>query len=610
MLASVETLENNRKSYVHVLGLVYKTHDSGVALLRDGVPTLVLEQERFDRRKASQAFPAEPLAHALAACREVGGTIDAVAIPWRPDRLRRSLLQALARRFPSSLNLLRRSANPMQTTGILQIRGAVTRQLGRRLGALPAPPVFTVGHHDAHAAVFFLSPFEEAAVLVVDGYGDDAATSAYHGRGERLERLWHVPPWRSLGIAYAAVTQHLGLKPVSGEGKVMALAAYGDERYVPRFREMIRPATDGAYDLDPAIFSFDRYGLIRPLGGRFIAEFGPPRAPDAPFDECHMALARALQVATEEVMVHMARHLADRVGTRNLVITGGVALNCVANARVAADTPFRSVWVPPVASDTGAPLGAALWHWHQTLGRPRAHVLEHAYYGLAYSREQIRAALDEAGLAYEELAEETLVQRTAAALAEGRIVGWFQGRFEMGPRALGNRSMLADPRRPEMRAILNARVKHREWFRPFAPAILEDRVAEYFVFDRPDPFMTMAPRLAPGMAERIPSGVHVDGTARLQTVSRSANRRYYDLIAAFGRLTGVPVLLNTSFNDQEPIVATPQEAIACFARTGLDVLVLGDFYCERPAHLGAPADAEITARTSAPAATAPVAERR
>ena len=287
---------------------------------------------------------------------------------------------------------------------------------------------------------------------------------------------------------------------------------------------------------------------------------------------------------TEDVVLHIARHLAATQSSRNLVLTGGVALNCVANARILRDTQFRRIWVPPCASDTGAPLGSALWHYHQTLGRPRQFEMTDAFYGLSYSPSQMRHALAWAGLTFEELEENELLSRVARDLADERIVGWFQGRFEMGPRALGNRSILASPLRREMRDLINARVKYREPFRPFAPAVLAEYAGAYFEVTQPDPYMTLAPRVQPDKVDVIPAAVHVDGTGRLQTVERSANPRYYGVIEEFMKITGVPVVLNTSFNKQEPIVARPEEAISCFLRTEIDTLVLGNFYTrDRPA---------------------------
>jgi carbamoyltransferase len=297
----------------------------------------------------------------------------------------------------------------------------------------------------------------------------------------------------------------------------------------------------------------------------------------------HRDVARALQTVTEDVVLHVVRHLAASYPPRNLVLTGGVALNCVANARILRDTEFRHVWVPPCASDTGAPLGSALWHYHQTLRKPRRFEMTHAFYGSAYSADQMRRALVRAELKFEELDEAELLRRVARELAENRIVGWFQGRFELGPRALGNRSILASPLRREICDVINARIKHREPFRPFAPAVLAEHAAEYFEIGQADPFMTLAPRVRPDKVEIIPAAVHVDGTGRIQTVDRKSNPRYYGVIEEFMKLTGVPVILNTSFNRQEPIVARPEDAISCFLRTEMDTLVLGSFYTrDRP----------------------------
>ena len=306
--------------------------------------------------------------------------------------------------------------------------------------------------------------------------------------------------------------------------------------------------------------------------------FGPPREKGQPLQDRHRAVARGLQVLAEEIVLHLARHLRQTTGMRNICLSGGVALNCVANMRVLEEAGFERVWVPPCASDTGAPLGSALWHHHQTLGKPRTFELTHPFYGKRYSEAEIVAALAEADLAAERLETPDLLDRVARDLAAGKIVGWFQGRSEMGPRALGNRSLLADPRRAEMKDIINNRVKHREPFRPFAPAVLIERAAEFFHINQPDPFMTLTPRVRADKAQVIPAAVHIDGTGRIQTVSRDANPRYYGVIEAFGRLTGVPVLLNTSFNRQEPIVESPKEAVSCYLRTGIDVLVLGNHY--------------------------------
>jgi carbamoyltransferase len=325
-------------------------------------------------------------------------------------------------------------------------------------------------------------------------------------------------------------------------------------------------------------FSYDKFGLLRPFSRKFLDAFGHARRPDEPLADRHRDLAYALQSVTEEAILNRVRSLLKQYPVRDLCLSGGVALNCVANAKVLEATDVRRVWVPPCASDTGAPFGSALWHTHQTLGLPRRFELTHPYYGRAYSDEEIVRALEAEGLHYHRLPTAQLLRRVAKDLADGKIVGWFQERFEMGPRALGNRSILADPRRAEMRNELNDRVKKREPFRPFAPVVLAEKASEYFEVTQADPFMTLAPRVRSDKQGVIPAAVHIDGTGRIQTIDRAANPRYYGLIEEFARLTGVPVLLNTSFNRKEPIVAAPKDAIACYLLSGIDVLVLGDFY--------------------------------
>jgi carbamoyltransferase len=560
---------------LRILGIVCDTHDSGVALLEDGVPALVLEEERFSRHKHTFKFPLLSLEAALAELKLGIGDIDVMTTPWDTRALRRTFTKAVLGQLPSSLGLLHPGANTAQNGGIVFLTLWLKYELRRRFGLAKLPPIVQVGHHDAHAAIFFASPFEEAAVLVMDGFGDVSATSAYVGSGNRLDCRWRGSFFDSLGMLYTLVTYHLGFGPFE-EGTVMALAACGGDTYAAKFRDLVHFEKGGQFSLNRDYLRHDRYGQVRPFTRKFLDVFGPPRRRQEPITDHHRDLAFALQATAEETVLHVVRALAATHPSRNLCLTGGVALNCVANARILRDTDYRHVWVPPCASDTGAPLGSALWHQHQTLGRPRAFELTHPFYGTRYSEEEIVHALDQAGLSYRRLREDELIAEVARRLAEGQIVGWFQDRFEMGPRALGNRSILADPRNVAIKDELNRRIKQREPFRPFAPAVLVERASEFFEIDQPDPFMTMAPRVRPEKVAQIPAAVHVDGTARIQTVDRAANPRYYRLIEEFGRLTGVPVILNTSFNRREPIVASPADAVACYLQTGMDALVTGD----------------------------------
>jgi carbamoyltransferase len=577
---------------VRILGIVTRTHDSGLALLDRGIPTMVLEEERFNREKHTRKFPFGSLKVAFDDRGLSLADIDLITTPWHMRSLWRMMFDAVREGFPASLNLLPPSARPTQSTLI------VTMPMGLRWGLLwhfgvksKLPKIVQVRHHDAHAASFFVSPFDEATVLVMDGYGDETAQSSYTGIGNRLQRISQTQIFDSLGMLYTAVTEHLGFG-LFEEGTVMALAATGDKTYAKKFRELVHLRADGEFSISRDFISYDTHGLNTPFKNRFIEVFGQRREKGDPIIDRHRDLAFALQSTMEEALLHVVRALSKRHKSRNLCLTGGVALNCVANARILRDTDYRAVWVPPCASDSGVPLGSALWHYHQTLGKPRTFHLKDSFHGIGYSESDIADALRRAGLTYERLTEQELVHQVSRDLAAGRIVGWFQGRSEIGPRALGNRSILADPRDVGMKDRLNSRVKQRAWFRPFAPAILEERVTEFFEIEQADPFMTMAPKVRADKARLIPAAVHFDGTARIQTVSRNTNPRFYAVIERFADLTGVPVILNTSFNRREPIVQTPDDAISCYLKTQMDVLVVGNFRSLRK---------DLATRASAPA---------
>jgi carbamoyltransferase len=406
----------------------------------------------------------------------------------------------------------------------------------------------------------------------------------------------------SLGLFYSGVTQYLGFLKFGDEYKVMGLAAYGEPEQQEAFRDIVRfdaHSNGNGFRLGLDYFTHHRTGpemswaesdKTPVLGKMFSYEMakhlGPMRAPEAPLEQRHRNLAASLQARLEEVYLGMLKKLAVQTQLKAVCLAGGVAFNCVANGKIFDATPFEQVYVHPAAGDAGLAVGAALYVWHQKLGKPRSFVMEHAFWGPGYSREEIRRAIDSNGVVQRgyciaELPEEELMPKTAALIADGKILGWFQGRCEWGPRALGNRSIAADPRRPEMKEILNRRIKHREIFRPFAPSILAESTAEYFEKSHPSPFMTLAYSVRADKRGKIPAPTHVDGTGRLQTVTREANPRYHALISAFRDLTGVPVVLNTSFNDNEPIVCRPEEALDCFLRTQMDALVLGDFLITR-----------------------------
>ena len=563
---------------MRLLSIICDTHDSGLALIEDGHPAIILEEERLNRDKRTKVFPAMSLTTAFESQGWDLSDIDYITVPWDVKALRRTAMSMLFGRFPLSLSFISESANTAQSNDIVFLDLLLPWRLKKHFGVRQLPPIVYVGHHDSHAAAFFMSPFEEAAVLTMDGYGDDASTSLYLGEGNQLERRWNTSVINSLGIVYTLITKYLGFAGFSDEGKVMGLAAFGTDTYVERFRDVIHLTDDGQYAVNMDYFSHNTFGMIRPFKKKFFDVFGPERKPGDPLTDRQNDIAYALQVVIEEAILHIARGIRKHTSSKNLCLSGGVALNCVANARLLEETDFDNVWIPPCSSDTGVPLGSGLWHYHQTLGHERSFQITHAYFGTEYSDAEMVQALDEAGLTYERLEDDELIDRVADDLSREQIVAWFQGRFEIGPRALGNRSILSDPRNIDMKDKLNARVKHREAFRPFAPVVLEERVSDFFEIDRPDPYMTLAPRVRPDKVDLIPAAVHVDGTGRIQTIDRASNPRYYGVIEKFGELTGIPVLLNTSFNRQEPIVSRPSEAISCFLRTEMDVLVLGNYY--------------------------------
>jgi carbamoyltransferase len=454
--------------------------------------------------------------------------------------------------------------------------------------------IHRVEHHQTHvAAGFLISPFEEAAVLSIDGMGDFVSTMTAHARGISWDVLNRVYYPHSLGFLYTAITMYLGFPYYGDEYKVMGLAPYGEPEFVEFFRRMIRPTGDG-FELNLDYFEHHKRGIkmswnegaptIEPFTSERLAkELGPARDPRSETTRRHENIARSLQVVTEEIILHLLRRLAERTGTKNVCLTGGCAMNSVANGKVTTLTPFEQVYVPAGAADNGTSFGAAFYVWNRVLGKPRAFVQDHAYWGCEATAAECEAAARAAGLPAERLDEDALLDRTVELLLAGKVVGWFQGRMEFGARALGSRSLLADPRRTDMRDIINLRIKFREKFRPFAPSILEEHVGDWFTIDEPAPYMEKVLPIRPEKRALIPAVTHVDGSGRLQSVSRRTNPLYHALISRFYGATGVPIVLNTSLNENEPIVRTPAEAISCFLRTDMDALAFGPFLTNRHA---------------------------
>lgn len=578
---------------MNILGINAYHGNASAAIVSEGRLVAAVEEERFNRVKYAAGFPAQAIRYCLGEAGLELKDIDHVAVPRKPyARLGTKLFYAL--RMPSFAR--ERIKVMAKFTGI---REALARAFDKDPAKMAAK-FHRVEHHQAHlASAFFVSPFERAALLSADGLGDFASTMWGAGEGSRMNIDGAIAFPHSLGLFYSAVTQYLGFLKFGDEYKVMGLAAYGQTEQLEAFRDIVR-ANGNGFRLGLDYFTHHRTGPEMswaeadktPALGKLFSEamekkLGARRNPEEPLEQRHRNLAAALQTRLEEIYLGMLAKLAERTRLPAVCLAGGVAFNCVANGKIFDKTGFEQVYVHSAAGDAGLAVGAAYYVWHQILGRPRTFVMDHAYWGPGYKREDIHAAIDANGLAksgclVEELAGDDLIARSAAIVADGGILGWFQGRAEWGPRALGNRSIVADPRRPEMKDILNRRIKHREVFRPFAPSILAESTGEWFEKSHPSPFMTFAYAVRPEKREKIPAPTHVDGTGRLQTVTREANPRYWRLIKAFEQITGVPVVLNTSFNDNEPIVCSPAEALDCFQRTRMDALVLGDSLITRP----------------------------
>jgi carbamoyltransferase len=581
---------------MNILGINAYHGNASAAIVCDGRLIAAVEEERFNRVKYAAGFPAQAIRYCLNEAGLTLAEIDHVAVPRNPyARLATKFFYAL--RMPSFAR--ERAKVLAKFTGIPEALAQAFDRDPKKLAA----KFHRIEHHQAHlASSFYCSPFERAALLSADGLGDFASTMWGTGTGNRMRIDGSVVFPHSLGLFYSAVTQYLGFLKFGDEYKVMGLAAYGQPEQFDAFRDIVRfnPHSNGnGFRLGLDYFTHHRTGpemswaeadKTPTLGKMFSDEMarrlGPVRNPEEPLEQHHRNLASSLQARLEQVYLGMLKKLAAQTGLKAVCLAGGVAFNCVANGKLFDATPFEQIYVHPAAGDAGLAVGAAFYVWHQKLGKPRSFVMDHAYWGPGYSRDEMRRAIDANGIAQNgftisELPEEELMKRTASIIADGKIVGWFQGRAEWGPRALGNRSIVADPRRPEMKEILNRRIKHRETFRPFAPSILAEATGEYFEKSHPSPFMTLAYSVRPEKREKIPAPTHVDGTGRLQTVTREANPRYHALISAFRDLTGVPVVLNTSFNDNEPIVCRPEEALDCFLRTQMDALVLGDFLIAR-----------------------------
>jgi len=573
-----------------ILGLNAYHGDAAAALVVDGELVAAAEEERFNRIKHVAGFPSLAAAWCLAEAGLKPDQLDHVAIGRDPRANFGAKIKRTLRHRPSASFVRQRVANQVR---VRDAGDAVADALGVDRGSLRAK-LHNVEHHRAHAAsAFYVSPFDDAAVLTVDGFGDFASTMLAVGRGARLEVLERVLFPHSLGIFYTAVTQWLGFPHYGDEGKVMGLAPYGRPVHTDELRKLVRPKGD-VFELGLEYFTHHTRGVEMtwadgsPTIGRIFSHtledlLGPARQPDDPVETDHEDVARSLQEVLEETYLHLVTSLWNRTQMPRIALAGGVALNAVANGRIIPETPFTDVYIQPAAGDSGTAVGAAYDVWHKVADGRRGFVMGSADWGPSYDDEACAGALASAGVTATRMDDDELFPFVASKIADGEVVGWFQGKMEYGPRALGQRSIVADPRRDDMKDILNARIKHREPFRPFAPSVLADKVGDWFEQDYPSPFMVLVYKTREEKRELIPAVNHVDDTGRVQSVEPDVLPRYWRLISAFDELTGVPILLNTSFNENEPIVMTPAHAIETFQKTRMDMLVLGNYVARRAA---------------------------
>ena len=587
----------------HILGLSAYYHDSAAALVSDGKIIAAAQEERFTRKKHDAGFPTEAIRYCLAEAGLAFNAIDQVVFYDKPlvkfERLLETYIATTPRGFPSFL-----AAMPIWLKEKLYLKTVIRRELAAigECEKKALPSLLFAEHHQSHAAsAFFPSPFPEAAVLCMDGVGEWATTTVWHGKDNRVHPLWQIDFPHSLGLLYSAFTYFTGFKVNSGEYKLMGLAPYG----VPRYTELILDnlidvKLDGTFRL--AMEYFDYATGLRMTNDRFSELFRRgPRAPESPLTQDEMDIAASIQVVTEDIVLRLAQTIHAETGLKNLCLAGGVALNCVANGRLLREGPFEELWIQPAAGDAGGALGCALATWHEYLDQPRScdtqDAMQGAYLGPAFTDVEARESLESVGAVYNTLEASELYSSVAELLAKGNVVGWFQGRMEFGPRALGARSIIGDPRNIEMQSVMNLKIKYRESFRPFAPAVLAERIADYFEQAEDSPYMLLVANVREMLRKQVsveddqlfgidklnvlrselPAITHIDYSARIQSVHKETNPQFHALLSAFDQLTGCGVLVNTSFNVRgEPIVCTPLDAYRCFMRTEMDSLVIGN----------------------------------
>lgn len=583
---------------MNILGINAYHADSAACLIRDGQLITAVEEERFLRVKHWAGFPIEAIRYCLDAGRIKLSDIDCVAVNRNPSA---NLMKKALYSFSKNPSLSLLTARLKNTSKIQDIRGVFDKTFREGPQNRLRAKIYNVDHHRAHlGSAFFVSPYDSAAVVSIDGFGDFVSTMWGIGEGATMKIKDQIYFPHSLGLFYLALTQYLGFLDYGDEYKVMGLAPYGEPTEIKELRQIVQLKSGGRFELNLDYFIHHTEGVSMvwdggapKIGTAYSSElvklFGPARTPGEPILESHKNLAASLQLVYEEAFFHLLNHVYAQTQNPNLCLAGGCAMNSVANGKIFDKTDFKNLYVQAAAGDAGGAIGAAYYVWHEKLGNPRSFVMNHAYWGPEFTDNEISSELGarsselkKGNCGVEKVMDENeLCERTARAISEDKVIGWFQGRMEWGPRALGNRSILCDPRRADMKEILNLKIKRRESFRPFAPSILRECVSEWFEMDYDVPFMLQVYQIREGKREKIPAVTHVNGSGRLQTVQKDQNPLYYQLISAFNQITGTPILLNTSFNENEPIVCQPSEALDCFLRTKMDVLVLGHYYIER-----------------------------
>ena len=573
---------------MNILGINAYHGDASACLIQNGQLIAAVEEERFLRIKHWAGFPSQSIKY----CLKVGGIkasdLEHIAISFNPKANFNKKIQFTLQNHPSLKSLVNRFNKQRKSTSIKEnIAQACRCDIADIIAK-----IHHVEHHTAHlSSAFFVSPFSEAAILSNDGMGDFVSTLAAAGRDNKLSYFSRTYYPHSLGYLYNAITLYLGFPAYGDEYKIMGLAPYGESEYLAAMQKIIYPHGD-SFKLNLDYFTHHKKGItmdwsegapkVYPFHSEALEKLlGSARKPQSEITQKHCNIAASLQAVSEEIIYHVINKLYEKYPSDNLCLAGGVGMNSVANGKITQNTPFKNIYLPVGAADNGTSFGAAFFVWHQILKHPRNFILDHGYWGPEFSEREYLMALNKYNLRPNILSKENLLTKVVDALCEGKVVGWFQGRMEFGARALGNRSILADPRREDMRDIINLKIKLREKFRPFAPSILEENIGEYFEIDNSVPFMEKVFKISQEKRQEIPAVAHIDGTGRLQSVNKKTNPLYWDLIKSFADRTGVPLLLNTSFNENEPIVCTPEEAIKCFLRTQMDVVVLGNFYVER-----------------------------